>query len=257
METQKIVNLLNDSDYESSKFATRKWYIINDQNKGQYGRGNKNDSTIKFETKVIKPNLCDYSDAYFLVTGVGGDQNTDIAFKDCSLFTRCVTHLNDEHVEAAENLDIVMNMCNLIEYTENYADSSGSLWQYKRDEQNMNNGNIADVTTNDSSSFKYKSNLLKGLTSKEVAANTDPNIAAAHRLFINAKIAVPVKYISPFIRTLEMPLVNCKIHFELNWTKNSIMSTVAGASAFQITSPKLYVPIVTLSTKDNVNLAKQ
>ena len=69
METQKIVNLLSDSDNESSKFATRKWYIINDQNNGQYRRGNENDSTIKFETKVIKPNLCDYSDAYILVTG--------------------------------------------------------------------------------------------------------------------------------------------------------------------------------------------
>ena len=59
METQKIVNLLNDSNNESSKFATRKWYIINDQNNEPYGRVNKNDSTIKFETKVIEPNLCD------------------------------------------------------------------------------------------------------------------------------------------------------------------------------------------------------
>ena len=69
MEIQKIVNLLNDSDNESSKFATRKWYIINDQNIGQYGRGNEDDSTIKSETKVIKPILCDYSDAYILVRG--------------------------------------------------------------------------------------------------------------------------------------------------------------------------------------------
>ena len=69
METENIANLLNDCNNESSKFATRKWYIINDQNRGQYGRGNENVSTIKFETKVIKPNLCDYSDAYILLTG--------------------------------------------------------------------------------------------------------------------------------------------------------------------------------------------
>ena len=71
METQNIVNLLNDSEELNSKFETRKWYIINDQNNGQYGRGNENenDSNIKFETKVIKPNLCDYSDACILVTG--------------------------------------------------------------------------------------------------------------------------------------------------------------------------------------------
>ena len=89
METQKIVNLLNDSDNESSKFATRKWYIINNQNNGKYGRGNENDSTIKFETKVIKPNLWDYSDAYIFVTGdikiadIAADTNA--AFKNCGL----------------------------------------------------------------------------------------------------------------------------------------------------------------------------
>ena len=92
METQKIVHLLNDSDNESSKFAKRKWYIINDKNNGQYGRGNENDSTIKLETKVIKPNLCDYSDAYILVTGdvkvaaVAADIN--VAFKNCAPFPR-------------------------------------------------------------------------------------------------------------------------------------------------------------------------
>ena len=85
METQKILNLLSGSDNESSKFATRKWYIINDQNNGQYGRGNENDATIKFETKVIKPNLCDYSDAYIFVAGdikvAGVAANTDVHLK--------------------------------------------------------------------------------------------------------------------------------------------------------------------------------
>ena len=97
MEARKIVNLLNDSDNESSKFETRKWYIINDQNNGQYGRGNENDSTIKLKTKVIKPNLFDYSDAYILATGdikvaaVAADTNA--AFKNCAPFTRCVTNM--------------------------------------------------------------------------------------------------------------------------------------------------------------------
>ena len=138
METQKIVNLLNDSEELNPKFATRKWYIIDDQNNGQYGRGdeNENDSTIKFETKVIKPNLCDYTDAYILVTGdikvaaVAAD--TNVAFKNCAPFTRCATHINDEHVETAENLDIIMPMCNLLEYSDNYADICGSLYQFKR-----------------------------------------------------------------------------------------------------------------------------
>ena len=90
METQKIVNLLNDSDNESSEFATKKWYIINDQNNGQCSRGNENDSIIKFETKVIKPNLCDYSDAYILVTGDIKVENiaadTNVEFKTCNTY---------------------------------------------------------------------------------------------------------------------------------------------------------------------------
>ena len=106
MEAQKIVNLLNDSNNESSKFATKKWYISNDQNNRQYGRGNENVLTIKSETKVIKPNLCDYSDVYILVTGdikvADVAANTNVAFKNCAPFTRCVTHINDEHVETAE-----------------------------------------------------------------------------------------------------------------------------------------------------------
>ena len=147
MVTQKIVNLLNDSDNESLKFATRKWYIVN----GQYGRGNENDSTIKFDTKVIKLNLCDYSDAYILVTGdikvADVAANTNVAFKNCAPFTRCVTHINDEHIETAENLDIIMPVYNLIEYSDNYEDSSGSLYQFKRDESPMNdNGNPDNVS---------------------------------------------------------------------------------------------------------------
>ena len=98
METQKILNLLNDSNNESLKFSTRNFYIINDQNNGQYGKGDENGSTIKFDTKVIKPNLCDYSDAHILVSGdiavVNRNQNISIAFKNCTPFTRRVTHLN-------------------------------------------------------------------------------------------------------------------------------------------------------------------
>ena len=160
MGCQKIINLLGNIDEYDLKYATKKWYMINDQNNDQYG----NDSSVKFDTKIIKQNLCDYSDSYILVTGdiaiVGGNGNTDIAFKNCSIFTRCTTHLHDEHIETAENLDIVMNMYNLSEYSDNYFETSGSLWQYKRDELNMNNNNIANVTTADSSSFKYKSGLF-------------------------------------------------------------------------------------------------
>ena len=126
METQKIANLLNDSDNGSSKFATTKWYIINDQNNTQYGNGDENGSTMKFEAKIIKANLCDYSDAYVLVTGnikvTSVDVDINVAFKNSVPYRRCVTHINDQHVKTAENLDIIMPM-----YNDNYSDSSGSL----------------------------------------------------------------------------------------------------------------------------------
>ena len=134
-DTQKIAKLLDDADNESSKFAARKWYVINDQNNTDYGEGNEDSTTVKFETKVIKSNLCDYSDAYILVTGnitaTGGDANTRVAFKNCAPFTKCITHINDEHVDNADNLDIIMPMYNLIEYSDNYSDTSEVYWSLK------------------------------------------------------------------------------------------------------------------------------
>ena len=105
METQKIVNLSNASDNESSKFATRKSSAINDQNNTEYGEGNENDSSIKFETKLIKANLCDYSDSFILLTGyrtiTGGNTNIRVAFKNCAPVPSCVTHVNYEHIDTA------------------------------------------------------------------------------------------------------------------------------------------------------------
>ena len=102
-------NLLDSNDNESQKFATKRWYIINDQNIGNNVYGNGEDgTTIKFKTKVIKPNLCDYSDAYILVTGNIQNKPTNSvgAFKNCAPFHTCDVTINDEHVEKAEDLDI-------------------------------------------------------------------------------------------------------------------------------------------------------
>ena len=125
------MNLLGDADNESSKFATRKWYIINDQNNTHYSEGDEDSTTVIFETKVIKSNLCDYSDTYILVNGnmtaTVGNANTKVVFKNFALFTKCITHINDEHVGNADNLDIIMSMYSLIEYSDNYSDTSGSL----------------------------------------------------------------------------------------------------------------------------------
>ena len=245
MESQKIINLLGSNDNESQKFTTKRWYIINDQNTGNNAYGNGEDgTTIKFETEVTKPNLCDYSDAYILVIGNSPNKpaNSAVASKNCAPFrTRDVT-INDEHVEKAEDLDVVMPMYNLLEYSDNYQDSTGSLYQFKRNEPPDDNANVADDTT----SLVYKSKLIKG---------TDDNNVN------NVKLVVPLKYVSNFFRSLELPLANCKIDLELTWHKDGMISSVNAAAgqvvSFMITNTKLYVPVVTLSTKDNDNLTKQ
>ena len=150
------------------------------------------------------------------MTATGGDANAKVVFENCAPFTKCVTHVNVEHVNNADNLDIVLSMYNLIEYSDNYSDTSGSLWQFKRDEQNINNGNIpVDVNSTNSISSKYKSSFFETLEDDD------------NGIFKNVKIAVPLKYLSNFWRSLEMPLINCKIHLELNWAKNCVMSNVA------------------------------
>ena len=236
IESQKIINLLNSNDNDSQKFATKRWYIIQDQNQGEYGDG-ADGTTIKYDTKVIKPNLCDYSDAYNLVTGniQNKPDNSTVAFKNCAPFRTCNININDEYVEAAKYLDIIMPMYNLLEYSDNYEDTTGSLYQFKRDEPPDNNG----VVTANTTSLSYKS--IDGVN--------------------GIKLVVPLKYISNFFRSLEMPLVNCKVDLELTWTKDCVFSSDDAAAntvvSFNITDAKLYVPIVTLSTKDNSNLTKQ
>ena len=129
METQKIVNLLNGSDNQNSKFATKKWYSIDSESKGNYLPNNE----IKFLTSSLESNLCDYSDAFIFVTGninVTGDENTKVAFKNCAPFKKCRAEINETFVDDAEHINIAMPMHNLIEYSDNYSDTSGTLWQF-------------------------------------------------------------------------------------------------------------------------------
>ena len=114
--------------------------------------------------------------------------------------------------------------------------------EFKRDEQTIKNGVPINVTTTNSTSFKYKLSFLPAGDNNGV--------------FENVKIAVPLKYLSNFWRSLEMSLINCKVHLELSWTKNCVMSNVVGVTTFKITNTKLYVPIVTSSSKNNAKLVK-
>ena len=256
MENQKIISLLDKIDTDSKHFATKKWYIINDENDINYGvnkdAGADNPDTIKYDTKVLNPNLCDYAEAYILVDGTIRATNaanaTRLALKNCAPFTKCNLEINDEHVDTAENLDLVMPIYNLIEYSDNYQDSSATLYQYKRDEP-PEDGAFADLTADNSDSLKYKIKLLGKVT--EVAGDA----AGVRRL--NVKVAVSLKYLSNFFRSLEMLLISCKIKLNLTWKKECVLSTGAGEAVFIINDTKLYVPVVTLSKEDNKDFIEQ
>ena len=126
----------------------------------------------------------------------------------------------------------------MLEYSDNYADTTGSLYQYKRPEPRDANGNVVNLATT-LSSFKYQSGLVqKQLTtpnSENVPANIDPNFANSHKIWKNIKFVVPLKYISNFFRNLELPLINTKLYMELNWAKYSVLCNQDQNSVFQIT----------------------
>ena len=129
----------------------QKMYIKESQAvKGKYDQNN----SIKFETESLKSSLCDYSDAFILVTGdtkVAANNDTDVAFKNCPPFSTCKTEINDVFIDEANHICITMAMYNLIEYSDNYSDTSGSLWQFKRDEVPPND---ADLSIDNSQSIK-------------------------------------------------------------------------------------------------------
>ena len=110
-----------------TQFATRKWYVINDESKGNYSDENE----IKFLTSSLESSLCHYSDAYILVTGsisiTPAANNTKVAFKDYAPFKNCRTEINETFVDKTEHINVAMPVYNLIEYSDNYSDTSGSL----------------------------------------------------------------------------------------------------------------------------------
>ena len=168
------------------------------------------DSQIKFKTTMLKSSLRDYSDAYILVKGTititraeddaaarqANERGKGVVFKNCAPFTNCISEINNTQVDNAKVIDIVMPMYNLIEYSDNYAKTSESLWQYYRDESNDNLAN--------SESFKFKVKI----TGKTPNNDNEKDV----------EIMVPLKYLSNFWRTLEMPWINFEVNVILTWS---------------------------------------
>ena len=247
MEFQKIAHLIDDTSNQPYKFRTRNLVEINDESRGAY---NVN-SQIKFKTTMLKSSLCDYSDAYILVkgtitiTGAGNnaaareadERDKVMIFKTCAPFTNCISEINNTQIDNAKDIDIVMPMYNLIEYSDNYAKATGSLWQYFRDEP------VADDDIEDSESFKSRNKITR-------KSPNDDNKK-------DVEIMVPLKYLSNFWRTREMPLINCEVNLILTWSSTCVITDSNGPGTFAITDTKLYVPVVTLSTQENTKFLQQ
>ena len=195
---------------------------------------------------MIRSNLCDYSDAYILVsgaieiTGAGADdtekradeRNKGVIFKNQAPFTECINEINDTQLDNVKDVDVVMPTYSLIEYSDNYSKTSVCSLQYYRDEPAN--------TIQGPESFKSKI---------RIAGNISHNGNKK-----NIEILVPLKYLSILWRTLEMPLRNCEISLILTWSENFVISSATGKRKSALKYTKLYVPIVTLSTPYDIKL---
>ena len=282
MEYDKINNLLLPEDNENemseqlSKFATREYVRVNSLSNTY----NENKS-IRFKTPMLRSNLCDYSDAYILVKGTitvtspGVNNNADnirdkryrpLILKINVPFVLCITRINGELIEDADDLDIVMPMYDLLEYSKNYRKTIGSLYNYYRDElsDDADDNNFDNIKVVNSNTFKYKNKII---------GNTYNVNAGTQGYDINkngmqeVELAIPLKYLGNFWRALNIPLISCEVSLELKWDKNCIITSLeqrdigggnrdnapTGAT-LAIYDCKLYVPALTLYKDDEIEL---
>ena len=290
MEYDKINNLLVSEDNESeklSKFVTREYVRVNSLSNAY----NENKS-IRFKTPMLRSDLCDYSDAYILVKGkivvtapgVNNDannirdkRNRPVILKNNAPFVSFITRINVELIEDADDLDIVMPMYNLLEYSKNYRRTIGSLYNYYRDElsDDADDNNFDNIKVVNSNTFKYKNKII-GNTYDVDARIPNPDGAGQINNLIyivnrngtqEVESAIPLKYLGNFWRALNIPLISCEVFLELKWDKNCVITSleqrdIGGGNrdnaptgtTLAINDCKLYVPAVTLSKDDEIKL---
>ena len=293
MEFQKIVNFIDTTsdNKDLPKFVTKKWIEVYDQSQGNYNVNKE----IRIKTSMLRSDLCDFSDTYIVVKGnititkktliaddIDAPNNTaanvtatntannndsgdkKLVFKNNAPFINCISKINGVKIDNAEDLDVVMPMYNLLEYSKNYRKTTGSLWNYYRDEPSRIIGanNITHSILN-SEFFYYKANFMEnGVTHDNLTKNY-------------VKVVVLLIHLSNFWRHLDIPLINCEVELILTWFKNCVLIDKSTREAnydadpnvyeidspenaiFKITDMKLYVPVVTLSKEDDIKLLEQ
>ena len=183
MKFQKIINLLDrNDDKDMPRFVTKKWIEVYDQSEKNYNTNKE----IRIKTPMLRSNLCNFSDVYIFVKGDitlkgnndANKRNTYLAFKNKAPFINCISKINGIKIDTAEDLDVVMPMYNLLEYSKNYKKTTSSLRNYYRDEP-------SNPLNNSSESFKYKTSII-GKTPQNNDSLTD------------AEVVTPLKYLSNF-----------------------------------------------------------
>ena len=266
----------NNESEKLSKFITRQYIGVSSLSNTY----NENKS-IRFKTPMLRSNLCDYSDAYILVKGTitvaapGVNNNADnirdkrnrpLILKNKAPFVSCITRINGQLIEDADDLDIVMAMYNLLEYSKNYRKTIGSLYNYYRDElsDDADNNNFDNIKVVNSNTFNYKNKII-GNTYNLNAGDDDYDVNKNGTQEV--ELTIPLKYLGNFWRALNIPLISCEVSLELKWNKNCVITSLeqrdsgggnrdnapTGAT-LAINNCKLYVPAVTLSKDDDFKL---
>ena len=276
MEYDKINNLLDGASENLSKFVTRQYVKVNSLSNTY----NENKS-IRSKTPMLRSDLCDYSDVYILVKGtitvngvVNGVEseilrrNRPLILKNNAPFVSCMTKINNEFTEDADDLDIVMPMYNLLEYSKNYRKTIGSLYNYYRDELSDDNNpnNFRNTNVVNSNALEYKNKII-GNTYDVAAGAAGHDASRVGQKEI--ELAIPLKYLGNFWRALNIPLISCEVSLELKWNKNCLITSLqqrqvdAGPPAVNGTTTgatlaingcKLCIPVVTLSKDDEIKL---
>ena len=278
MEFQKIVNFIGTTsdNKDLPTFVTKKWIEVYDESEGYYNVNKE----IRIKTSMLRSDLCDFSDAYIVVIDAPNNTaanvnttntannnafgNKKLVFKNNAPFINCISKINGVKIDNGEDLDVVMPMYNLLEYSKNYRKTTGTLWNYYRDQPNstIGNNNITHSILN-SESFDYKANFMENVVTHDNLTKND------------VKIVVPSNYLSNFWRHLNIPLINFEAELILTWFKNCVLidkSTreadySADPNVYEINNPedgtfkktdvKLFVPVVALSKENDIKLLEQ
>ena len=222
MEFQKIVNLLDTTsdDKDLPKFVPKKWIEVYDQSEKKCSANKE----IKIKKPMLWSDLCDFSDAYIVKKGIiaviDPKRNKVVAFKNNAPFINCISKISGVQIDNAEDLDVVMPMYNFLEYSKNYRKPTRSFWNYYRDEP-------SNPLCSYSESFKSKTIITENTNNLgDDEAGYDVGKVGKNK----TEVAVPLKHLIKFWRTLNIPLISCKIELILTWSKNWVLVDMAAAN---------------------------